>query len=82
MIYASALREAEVIRYAVVIDPANAFLDYLLSQYGDIGIQELVRSGLLLTHATSASPTAPPERRAALTALAERLDQEIKQIET
>jgi hypothetical protein len=82
LIYASALREAEVIRDAVVIDPANAFLDHLLSQYGDIGIQELVRSGLLLTHATSASPTGPPERRAALTALAERLDQEIKQIGT
>ncbi|MBP1703304.1 MAG: nonspecific acid phosphatase precursor [Chloroflexi bacterium] len=32
--------------------------------------------------APQAGCTAPPERRAALTALAERLDQEIKQIET
>lgn len=67
----------------VFIDPGDAVLDYLMSQYNDSGIQELVRSGLQIVRNLLQAhlSTAPVERQAALAALADFLDQEIKRIE-
>lgn len=67
----------------VFIDPGDAVLDYLISQYNDSGIQELVRSGLQIVRNLLQAhlSTAPVERQAALAALADFLDQEIKRIE-
>lgn len=75
--------EKEVRLEDVFIDPADAVLDYLMSQYNDSGIQELMRDGLQMVRALLQArlPTAPIERKAALSALAERLDQEIERIE-
>ena len=68
----------------IFIEPTDAVLDYFISEYDDSRIQELLHSGLVMVHdiVSARLPTAPPERQVALTALAERLDQEIKQIET
>jgi len=68
----------------IFIEPTDAVLDYFISEYDDSRIQELLHSGLVMLHniVSARLPTAPPERQAALTALAERLDLEIKQIET
>jgi sulfate permease, SulP family len=67
----------------VFVIPAEAALDYLASQYDDPNIQELVRSGLLMVRnlVEERLPTAPAERKAALTAITENLDREIKRIE-
>ena len=63
----------------IFIEPTDAVLDYFISEYDDFRIQELLQSGLVMLHdiVSARLPTAPPERQAALTALAERLDQEI-----
>ena len=52
----------------VFIDPGDAVLDYLISQYNDSGIQELVRSGLQIVRNLLQAhlSTAPVERQAAL----------------
>ena len=64
----------------IFYEPTEAIIDYLSSQYDDAGIQELLQSGanmvrnLLLASITSA----PEERKAALNAMVDGLDQEIK----
>jgi len=64
----------------IFYEPTEAIIDYLSSQYDDAGIQELLQSGanmvrnLLLASITSA----PEERKAALHAMVDGLDQEIK----
>jgi MFS superfamily sulfate permease-like transporter len=65
-------------------DSAEAVLEYLVSQYDDSTVRELVRNGLLTVRSLVQArlATAPAERQAALVALAQRLDQEIKRIET
>jgi hypothetical protein len=64
----------------VYIGPTEAVLDYLSSTYDDAGIQELLRSGAnsvqFLLQASLAS--APPERRAALAAIAASVGQGLK----
>jgi high affinity sulfate transporter 1 len=63
----------------VFLDPTEAIVDYLSSQYDDAGIQELMRSGantvrsLLLASISKA----PDDRKAALLAIIEVLEQEI-----
>jgi high affinity sulfate transporter 1 len=64
----------------VFLDPTEAMVDYLSSQYDDAGIQELMHSGantvrsLLLASISKA----PDDRKAALLAIIEGLEQEIK----
>jgi sulfate permease, SulP family len=63
----------------VFLDPTEAIVDYLSSQYDDAGIQELLRSGAstvrsLLLESIS---KAPDDRKAALLAIVEGLEQEI-----
>jgi len=67
----------------VFIIPAEAALNYLASQYDDSNIQELVRSGLLMVRnlVEERIPTAPVERKAALVAISDNLESEIKRIE-
>jgi SulP family sulfate permease len=67
----------------IFINPTEAVLDFLTSQYHDSDIQGLVHTGLLTVRifVQARLSTAPAERRAALAALAEMIDKEIKRIE-
>ena len=66
------------------LNPPEAVLDYLSSQGDSAGVQELLRSAaasvrsLLEAHAF----TVPAERQAALAAVVDSLDGEIKRRET
>jgi high affinity sulfate transporter 1 len=63
--------------------PGEAVLDYLTSQYDDAGIQELLRSGATEVYSLlqASIATAPPERQAALAAIAEGIGKAIKRSE-
>jgi MFS superfamily sulfate permease-like transporter len=63
----------------VFIGPTEAVLDYLTSQYNDVAIQELMRSGAdsLRSLLAASLATAPAERQAALAAIVDSLDREI-----
>ena len=65
----------------VFVGPIEAVLDYLTSQYDDAALLELVRSGAESVHSLlqASLASAPPERRAALAAIVDNLDQTIKQ---
>jgi len=67
----------------VFVGPTEAVLDYLTSQYDDVGIQELMRSGAnTVRNLLQASlSTAPAERQAALAAIVDSLDKETKRSE-
>ena len=67
----------------VFAGPAEAVLDYLASRYDDAYFQELVHGGLLEIHSLLQArlTTTPVEHQAALAAIAEGLDREIKRIE-
>jgi MFS superfamily sulfate permease-like transporter len=60
--------------------PGEAALDYLSTQYDDAGILELLNSGANEVHSLIqySLNTAPPERRAALSMIADRIRQGIK----
>jgi len=63
--------------------PGEAVLDYLTSQYDDAGIQELLRSSATEVYSLlqASIATAPPERQAALAAIAEGIGKAIKRSE-
>jgi hypothetical protein len=67
----------------IFVGPTEAVLDYLTTQYDDAGIQELLRGGAKEVHdlLQASLATAPPERRAALAAIADSVGQGIKQEE-
>ena len=76
--------EMEEIRSGdVFAGPAEAVLDYLASRYDDAYFQELVHGGLLEIHSLLQTrlTTTPVEHQAALAAISEGLDREIKRIE-
>ncbi len=56
----------------VFVEPGEAVLDYLTSQYDDAGIEELLRSGANEVHGMlqASIASAPPEHREALAAIA------------
>ena len=60
--------------------PGEAALDYLSSQYDDVGILELLNSGANEVHSLiqASLATAPPERRATLAAIAAKVQAGIK----
>jgi hypothetical protein len=64
----------------VFANPGEAVLDYLSSQYDDVGIQELLVSGANEVHSLiqASLATAPDERRAGLSAIADNISQGIK----
>ena len=64
----------------IFVGPGEAVLDYLLSQYDDAGIQELLVSGAneVRSLLQASLATAPDDRKAALAAIANRIDQGIK----
>jgi high affinity sulfate transporter 1 len=63
----------------ILTEPTEAVLDYLTTQYDDAGIQWIIRSGLfnVLTLVQKRLAQMPEERRAAYTAFAARLDEEM-----
>jgi MFS superfamily sulfate permease-like transporter len=67
----------------VFVGPTEAVLDYLTSQYDDVGIQELMRSGANTVRSLlqASLSTAPAERQAALAAIVDSLDKETKRSE-
>ena len=64
----------------IFVGPTEAVLIYLTTQYDDAGIQELLRGGAKEVHdlLQASLATAPPERRAALAAIADSVGQGIK----
>jgi len=64
----------------VFIGEVEAVLDYLSTQYDDAGIQELLRSGANSVRSLlrASLATTPDDRKDALAAIADSLDQEIK----
>jgi MFS superfamily sulfate permease-like transporter len=67
----------------VFVGPEEAVLDYLSSQHDASAIQELLGSGALMVRTLMQAhlSTAPAERQAALAAIADGLDQELKRNE-
>jgi len=65
----------------IFIGPVEAVLDYLATQSDDASIQELLRSGANSVRSLlrASLATTPDDRQAALGAIADSLDQEIKQ---
>jgi SulP family sulfate permease len=64
----------------IFIGPVEAVLDYLATQSDDDGIQELLRSGATTVRSLlrASLATTPEDRRTALAAIANSLDNEIK----
>jgi high affinity sulfate transporter 1 len=64
----------------VFIGPVEAVLDYLSTQSDDAGIQELLRSGANSVRSLlrASLATTPDDRKAALAAITDNLDKEIK----
>jgi sulfate permease, SulP family len=60
--------------------PAEAVLEYLSTQYDDVGIQEFLRSGATEVHSLiqASLATAPAEHQAGLSAIADSISQGIK----
>ena len=70
----------EIRPIAIIAGPTEAVLDYLVANYDDHNIQELVRSGLMMVHSLLQTriSTVPVERQATLATIADNLDEEIK----
>lgn len=64
----------------IFIGPVEAVLAYLSSNYDEAGIQELMASGAqsIRSLLQASLSSAPAERQAALTAILDNLDQEIR----
>jgi SulP family sulfate permease len=68
----------------IFVGPIEAALDYLTSQYDDVGIQELLSSGANEVHSLiqASLASATDDRKEVLIAILEKLDQESKRNET